>query len=80
MSIDFDNMKLASEEVAKTFKVEELGGQCNKIQGVWHCAAYIDRGNVRTIVSVSFGKKAKPTLRECMTKAVKCIEDYGREE
>ena len=74
--IDFDNPPLVSEEVARTFKVDELGGQCNKIQGVWCCAAYVDRGNVRTIVAMKHGKKAKPTLRDCMTTAIKRIEDY----
>lgn len=77
--IDFDNPPLASEEVARTFKVEELGGQCNKIGGVWCCAAYVDRANVRTIVAMSHGKKAKPVLRECFANAIKRIEDYSNE-
>ena len=79
MTIDFDNPPMTSEEIARTFKVEELGGQCNKIKGLWCCAAYVDRGNVRTVVAIKHGKKAKPTLRECMTIAIKRIEGYSND-
>lgn len=74
---DFENPPLTSVEIAKTFKVEELGGQCQKISGVWICAAYVDRGDVRTIVAISQGKKAKPVLRECMTNAVNRITEFN---
>lgn len=79
MSFDFNNPPLASEELVATFKVEELKGQCNKHAGVWVCGAYIDRGDRRIIVAVSHGKKAKPVLRECMSNAIKRIEDYGND-
>ena len=61
---------IASEELISSFKPEELKGLCEKIDGTWYCAAFVDRGDNRTICAISQGKKMKTTLKEAMANAI----------
>lgn len=72
-----ENVTITNEATMSSFKVEDLRGYCEKFDGKWYCASYIDHFSegkeVRTIISISQGKKSKQVLRECMNNAVERI-------
>jgi hypothetical protein len=72
LKIDFDNPPMAPADF--TYKPEELKGRCDKIGGEWYCVSVVYREETMTVCSLSRGKKMKPTLRECMTKAIEASE------
>lgn len=61
------------------YKVEDLQGFAEKIEGLWIAAAFIDLEDTRMVFAISKGSKMKPTLREAMTNAIRRIEEDKEE-